>query len=285
MRLPSQKKRQVGREIKAKCPKVSPSLISSSLGIPKRSLFNPKPRQSETDQILRDQIFKVLELNPGYGHRRLALALQVGKKRTRRVMKLFGIKPYKRKGRWIKKKDYGNPPSKYPNLIKGSCPIKPNVIFAGDFTRLSWDGKIIYLATFMDLFTREIVGWSVSIKHTTEFVIEAYLDAVKTVGRSLIVHTDQGSEYNSEDYSKFMESLGVQISMSKKGSPWENGYQESWYDNFKTDLGLEFERFETIGEFVEAIHKTINYYNKERIHTKLKTSPLKFKLKFLQKAV
>jgi transposase InsO family protein len=255
------------------------------LGIPRRSLFNPKPRQREVDQLLKDQILEVLELNPGYGHRRIALALNTSKKRTRRVMRLFGIKPYKRKGRWIKKKDYGNPPSKYQNLIKGSCPIKPNIVFAGDFTRLSWNGRIIYLATFMDLFTREIVGWSVSIRHTTEFVIEAYLDAVKTVGRSVIVHTDQGSEYNSEDYSKFTEGLGVQISMSKKGSPWENGYQESWYDNFKTDLGLEFERFETIGEFVEGIHKTINYYNKERIHTKLKMSPSKFKLKFLQKAV
>jgi len=200
-------------------------------------------------------------------------------------MKLYGIKPYKRKARWTKKRDFGNPPSKYSNLIKGSCPLRPNVVFSGDFTRLMWNGKVIYLATFMDLFTREIVGWGVSTKHTTEFVIEAYLDAVKTVGRSAIVHTDQGSEYNSEDYSRFMEGLGVKISMSAKGSPWENGYQESWYDNFKTDLGLEFERFETIGEFVEAIHKTINYYNKERIHTKLKMSPMEFKQEYLQKTI
>ena len=139
MKLPSQKKRQVGREIKAKLPEMSPSLISKSLGIPKRSLFNPKPKQTETDLILKDQILKVLELNPGYGHRRLALALGVGKKRTRRVMGLYGIKPYKRMARWRKKKDYGNPPSKYLNLIKGGCPIKPNVVFAGDFTRLIWN--------------------------------------------------------------------------------------------------------------------------------------------------
>lgn len=170
-------------------------------------------------------------------------------------MRLFNIKPYKRMARWTKKRDLGNPPSKYPNLIKGTCPIKPNIIFAGDFTRLSWNGRVIYLATFIDLFTREIVGWLVSTKHTTEFVIEAFLDVVKNVGLPLIVHTDQGSEYNSKQYSDFMEKLGVKISMSAKGSPWENGYQESFYDNFKTDLGLEFERFETIGEFVEAIHK------------------------------
>lgn len=235
--------------------------------------------------VLREQILKVLEVNASYGHRRIAMSLGVGKKRVRRVMRLFGIKPCKRKARWIKKKDQGNPPSKFPNLIKGSCPIKPRVYFAGDFTRLAWNGKIIYLATFIDLFTREIVGWSISTRHTTELVIEAFLDAIKTVGKPVIAHTDQGSEYNSRDYTNFLESLGVKVSMSAKASPWENAYQESFYDNFKTDLGLEFERFETIGEFVEAIHKTINYYNNERIHTKLKTSPAKFKLKFLSSLV
>ncbi|PIP57586.1 hypothetical protein COX03_02295 [Candidatus Woesebacteria bacterium CG22_combo_CG10-13_8_21_14_all_39_10] len=70
--------------------------------------------------------------------------------------------------------------------------------------------------------------------------------------------------------------------MSKKGSPWENAYQESFYNNFKTDLGLEFERFETIGEFVEAIHQTITDYNNQRIHTKLKMAPKAFRQKFYQ---
>lgn len=192
-------------------------------------------------------------------------------------MKIYNIKPYKRKARWSKKRDFGQPDAGYPNLIKGSCPIKPNVYFAGDFTRLIWNQKIIYLATFIDIFTREIVGWSVSTKHTVELVIEAFLDAVVTAGKPIIVHTDQGSEYKSEEYKELMLQLGVQISMSKKGSPWENGYQESWYDNFKTDLGAEFERFETVGEFVEAIHQTITIYNNQRIHTKLKMPPAKFK--------
>ena len=281
--MQSQKKRQVGRELEAKLPGISKPLISRALGIGERNLYNQNTRQKEADLALKDQILKVLELNPSYGHRRVALALGIGKKRTRRVMRLFGIKPYKRKARWTKKKDYGNPPSGIPNLIKGSCPVKPNVYFAGDFTRLIWNQKIIHLATFIDLFTREIVGWSVSIRHTSEFVIEAFLDAVRNAGLPLIVHTDQGSEYNSKEYTKFMESLGVKVSMSAKASPWENGYQESFYDNFKTDLGAEFERFETIGEFVEALHSTINYYNNRRIHTKLKTSPLKFKLEFLSR--
>lgn len=281
----SQKKRQVGNLVEAKIGKVNRKLLSSALKLSRRNLYNQSSRQKTKDEILKEQILKVLELNPAYGHRRVALELGIGKKRARRVMKLFNIKPYKRKARWTKKKDYGKPDSGYSNLIKGSCPLKPSIVFAGDFTRLIWSEKIIYLATFIDLYTREIVGWSVSTKHTTELVIEAFLDAIRTVGKPLIVHTDQGSEYNSKEYLKFMEGLGVKVSMSAKASPWENAYQESFYDNFKTDLGLEFERFETIGEFVEAIHQTINYYNNRRIHTKLKMPPVKFKLKFLTKAV
>lgn len=251
--------------------------MSSTLKFSKRNFYNQNTKQTDKDLILRDQILKVLEIYPAYGHRRIAIALGAGKKRVRRVMRMFNIKPYKRKARWKKRKDFGQPDAGYPNLIKGSCPTKPNVYFAGDFTRLIWNQKIIYLATFIDIYTREIVGWSVSTKHTVELVIEAYLDAVRNAGKSVIVHTDQGSEYKSQQYKDLMDQLNVKISMSKKGSPWENGYQESWYDNFKTDLGAEFERFETVGEFIEAIHQTIDTYNNQRIHTKLKMPPAKFK--------
>lgn len=96
-------------------------------------------------------------------------------------------------------------------------------------------------------------------------------------GSPKIVHTDQGSEYQSKDYLSMLSKLGIQVSMSKKASPWENAYQESWYDNFKTDLGLEFDRFEGIGELIEAIYQTIFYYNNQRIHTKLKMPPARFK--------
>ncbi|MCX8008784.1 MAG: DDE-type integrase/transposase/recombinase [Patescibacteria group bacterium] len=166
-----------------------------------------------------------------------------------------------------------------PNLIKGSCPIWSEVILVGDFTRIAYKGGIIYLATYLDLYTREVVGWSVSTKHTSDLVINALFDAVKTLGKiPKIVHTDQGSEYQSKDYLAMLLKLGIQVSMSKKASPWENAYQESFYDNFKTDLGLEFDRFNSIGELVEAIHLTINYYNRRRIHTTLKMPPASFKL-------
>ncbi len=255
------------------------------LGIPRRSIYSKPTKQKKKDNLLKEKILELLKKNPSYGHRRVAIALGVSKKRARRVMKLFAIRPYKRIARWTKKKDWNQLDSRYPNLVEDICPIRPKVVFAGDFTRLLWYGKIFYLATFIDIFTREVVGWSISIRHTKDFVLEAFLDAIRTAGKPLIVHTDQGSEYNSQEYTDFMKGLGVKISMNHKASPWENAYQESFYDNFKTDLGLEFERFETLGEFIEAVHKTINYYNNERIHTKLKMSPSEFKAKFLNLTV
>lgn len=238
----------------------------------------------DKDEILKQQIIAVLANNPAYGHRRIALALDKGTRSVRRVMRKFKIKPTKRKHPLRKRRDERKPDAIYPNHIKNICPISPNLVYVGDFTYIKHHDKFIYLATYMDLFTREIVGWSISNKHTKYLVLDALISAFENTGYKLpkYIHTDQGSEYNCKQYTSFVQCLNISVSMSKKASPWENGYQESFYSNFKTDLGLEFDRFETIGEIVEAIHQQINYHNKERIHTTLKMSPLQFKEKYYQ---
>ena len=273
----TKKKRGIYKSLVARFPHIEKKRLCSVLGISRAGVYKGLSLIASRNEDLKQQILSVLSAHPSYGHRRIAIALSVNKKAVKRVMRLYKIKPYKRKGRWRKRRDERRPEAPYQNLIKGSFPDRAKVVYVGDFTYLRWKKRFVYLATFMDLFSREIVGWSVSTKHTKEFVLEAFLDGVMGSGLPKIVHTDQGSEYCSKEYHEFMSRLGVSISMSKKGSPWENGYQESFYNNFKTDLGLEFERFITIGELVEAIHQTINYYNKERIHTKLKMSPLRFR--------
>ncbi len=228
----------------------------------------------------------MLSSNPSYGYRRIALALRIGKRRVKRVMRLYGIKPYKRKARWRKRRDERRNTTPYENIIKSVCPIKPYVIWISDFTYIRYQEKFLYLATFMDRFTREIVGWDISTKHTKSLIIDAFWNAVKTTGKIPdIVHSDQGVEYTSESYTGLMSKLDIKVSMSKKASPWENAYQESFYNNFKTDLGLEFDRFSSVGELIEAIHHTINYYNQVRIHTTLKMSPTKYRLLQEQKVL
>ncbi len=210
------------------------------MSISRQWLYKTNFLQANKDAVLKEQIFAVLAEHPSYGYRRITLALGLGKKRVRRCMKLYGIKPYKRKARWRKRRDEKRPPSPFQNQIKNQCPIQPNLTWVGDFTYLPFKGKFLYLATFMDLFTREIVGWQISQKHDKNLVMQAFFDGLVNCNfqKPTYIHTDQGAEYTSQDYTKLVQDFGVQVSMSTKASPWENGYQESFYNNFKTDLGL-----------------------------------------------
>ena len=83
-------------------------------------------------------------------------------------MNLYGIKPYKRKARWSKRRDLNKLESIFTNQIKGCFPIVPNHTWVSDFTYLRYNSRFIYLATFMDLYTREIVGWHLSARHTKD---------------------------------------------------------------------------------------------------------------------
>lgn len=225
------------------------------------------------DWILKQQIEQVLSSHPSYGHKRIALELTINKKRIRRVMKLFGLKPYRRNGVKPKKKRDNGMSNPFPNLLQHiSFPRVPNTAWVSDFTHLKWHGKWVYLATIMDIFDRRIVGWSVLTSHSVQLTITALIDAVEKQGLPQILHGDQGSEYKSKVYTKFVANLGIHQSMSKKASPWENGYQESFYSGFKVDFG-DPDRYKTLGELTAAIYLQIYYYNYKRIHSKLKMPP------------
>lgn len=244
-------------------PSSSKTKLAKQLGISRSSLYY-QPKQFTKDWQLKILIEETLHNNPSYGHKRLAKHLKINKKRTLRVMKLFGIKPYRRRGRKFKKaKENG---CVFPNLLLTTIPSYSNHIWASDFTHLSFHGKIIYLATIIDLFDRKVVGFSVLTNHSAQLVMAALLMAVTTQGASEIIHSDQGSEYKSKDYVSLVSSLGINQSMSRKASPWENGYQESFYNQFKIDLG-DPNRFETLGELAAAIYQQIHYYNTNRIHS------------------
>lgn len=230
-------------------------------------------KQPAKDWETKQLIEATLREYPSYGHKRLAIHLGINKKRVLRVMHLFGIKPYRR----INPKLYKKPKdSVFPNLLMTETPLGPGDIYASDFTYLKYHGRWVYVATVLDVFTREVVGVSVLTTHHTQLVLNALGSAVLHRPPPRIIHSDQGSEYTSLDYTNLVQSLKIQQSMSAPGCPWENGYQESFYKGFKLDLG-DPNRFETLGELVAAIYQTINYYNQKRIHSALKLPPRLFK--------
>ena len=259
-------------------PKVNKTRLAKKLGISRGMLYY-QYKQPIIDEEIRTRILKAQKDNPAYGHKRIALELSLNKKRILRVMKKFGLKPFKRRIKKPRKiEDEGKTVSVINNEIKNICPIRPNVVWVGDFTYLPFNNKFYYLATVMDLYTREIVGFSISHTHTAELVVEAFSQALKKNGKTpLYFHCDQGSEYDSSQFINLLEIHKVIPSMSQKAHPWENGFQESFYSQFKVELG-DPNRFEELGELIENISQTIYYYNHKRIHTSLKMSPVKFHL-------
>lgn len=274
---------QIARDKELFPKKVTKVELAASLGVSRSSLYY-QPKKPALDLELKSQIESVLVDNPSYGHKRVALELKLNKKRIRRVMKKFGLKSYRRRPRKPNKKDDLNKsPTKYQNLIKGFCPIRPNIVWVSDFTYIEFQGRFIYLATVMDLYTREIIGWNISRFHNKELVIGALLNALaNSENPPVYIHSDQGSEYDSVDYTKLCETNEIQISMSRKACPGENAFQESFYSTFKLDLGSTGQ-FDTFGELIEALHLQIHKYNNKRIHTKLKMSPKQFREQYILK--
>jgi len=258
--------------------------LARFLGIARSSLYYI-PRQQQKDWETKIQIEETLHEHPSYGHKRIALHLAINKKRILRRMHLFGIRPYRRRGlKPRKKKDENTKPALYENLLLSiPFPHAPYIVWVSDFTHIRWKGRWVYLATIMDLFTRVIVGWHVLTAHHVELVRGAFVHAVSRHPAPKVLHSDQGSEYRAKQYTESVEKVSVQISMSRKSSPWENGYQESFYSQFKVDLG-DPDRFASLGELIVAIHETINQYNNSRIHTSLKMPPMKFFQQYQQRS-
>jgi transposase InsO family protein len=260
--------------------KISKSSLARTLGISRGSLYYVS-RQNIKDNTLKERIIETLEEHPVYGHKRIAIHLDIGKNRALRVMTLFGIKPKIR--RRVPKYGARTSLSGIPNRTKGISPIAPNVIWSGDFTYLHFHGNILYLATVIDRFTREVIAWQIGLHHTTRLILDVLEEALRKRGyQPYIFHSDQGSEYTSNACIEWLTKHKILPSHSPKGKPWNNGHQESFFDKFKLEFGKP-SRHENIENLIEAIGKYIHYYNTRRIHSTLKMPPRKFFEKEIEK--
>ena len=196
----------------------------------------------------------------------------------------FNLKPprlwYQKK--YITQSDV-NYQDQYTNLLKDTDLTKYNIgnIWSSDLTYIKFQESFIYLATIQDIVSKEIVGFNLSNHHDSDLVIKTLKEAIlKTNKPPKIFHSDRGREFLSENCITYLENQKVKISVSDPGSPWQNGWSESFFSRFKTEFG-SFNRFETLGELLENIFEYISYFNNKRIQLKLKMSPVQFKLKFV----
>jgi transposase InsO family protein len=245
--------------------------MAKAMGVSRASLYYAARRPAK-DWALKIRIEEALREKPSYGSRRLAQVLGMDRKRAQRVMRLFGIKPYRRHG-----KKYRRSKAKraFPNLLLEIMPSYPNHVWATDFTELAFHGKKVYVSTIIDLFTRRLMGVNIAIRKGATLTVQTLANALLHHPKPLILHSDNGKEYGAKAFIGVLENCGITISRSKPGCPWENGYQESFYDKFKIDFG-DPDRFRTLGELVAEIYGTLWHYNHTRIHSALKMPPAVF---------
>lgn len=157
-----------------------------------------------------------------------------------------------------------------PNLLdRDFSATDINQKYVGDITYLWTDEGWLYLAVFIDLFSRKVVGWSISERMTSELVCDALHMAMMTRGNpcGVIVHTDRGAQYCSRKFQDLLNGRQLRSSMSRKGNCWDNAVAESFFHSMKVEeiYGNRFETREimrrTIFEYIEV------YYNRQRLHT------------------
>jgi len=232
----------------------SKAALARTLGIAKSTLYYFSIKDQK-DWILKAQIEALLREHPDYGSRSIRDHLKMNRKKIQRVMRKYGLKPHRRgrKKKWGKKKVI---PVVCANLLLTTVPLYQGHVWAADFTEVWHKGRWVYIATVIDLYTREIVGIDVSLRKGAPLTIKAIGNALFSHPKPEIFHSDNGKEYEAKSFIAILNEFAIAISRSHPGCPWENGYQESYYGKFKIQLG-DPNRFRTYGMLVAEIYRIV----------------------------
>ena len=243
------------------------------MGINRKNIYRHY-RQAAKDLSLKAQIEALHQEHPAYGHRRVAWHLGINHKRSQRVMALYQLRPPRRSSRHYSTRSTTRHP--YSNLLKNLDTIKqPHEVWCSDLSRFVYRGSIWYLASIEDIATRQIIAHRIGKRHDSQLVLSTLQVALASERKPSIFHSDQGNEFMAQRCTQYLEKQAIQVSVSDVASPWQNGFQESFFGRFKQEFG-DFNRFDSVGELFEAIHHHVHYYNHQRIHTALKMPPTIF---------
>ena len=213
----------------------------------------------------------------------LANGVRVGKERVRKLMAQHGIRAKtKRKFKATTNSNHSLPVA--PNLIaRDFMPPVPNQVWTTDITYIATDEGWLYLTVMLDLFSRQVVGWSIQPRMTKQLVIDALRMAWfrRRPGKGLIVHSDRGSQYCSHEFQAALKGYGMSSSMSRKADCWDNAPTESLWGSLKR-ASVYGRRFATRNEAKNAVMDWLAFYNSTRLHSTLGyVSPMQFEKNWL----
>lgn len=240
------------------------------LDVPRSSFYYSPREDGSYNEELMKQIDKQYMITPFYGvprmtHHLRGIGYEVNPKRVRRLyrkMDLYATGPRPN----TSKPHRGASHVIYPYLLRGLKVTRPNQVWAMDITYIPLAGSHLYLVGIIDVYSRYIVGWSLSNTMTARWCRECLEEAIKHHGAPEIINTDQGSQFSSPEFSAYFSSYeGLKFSMDGKGRAIDNIFIERFWRNIKYEK-LYLEPSDNGLELYHKIKDYMKYYNQERPH-------------------
>jgi putative transposase len=239
------------------------------LAINRSSAYNKKKIKVE-DKIEEKIIEQYIESGCRYGYRKITEALErqgdnVNHKKVLAIMQkqnIQGVYP-KKKFKYTKTEH-----KKYPYLLNDLTINHPDEVWATDITYVKLPMGFIYLVAYIDLYSRYIVAFNISITMEAQFCIDCLQEALTKGRMPIILNTDQGSQFTSNDFVSYVEVNDIILSMDAKGRCFDNIFMERFWRSFKQE-DLYRHRYESVAEAKAFIAAYILWYNNQRLHQAL----------------
>jgi transposase InsO family protein len=230
---------------------------------------------SDPHMDLRDTIQRIALEWPSYGRPRITAELRrrgwtVNPKLVYRLMRKDNLLCV-RKRKFVVTTDSNHARRIYPNLARDMVLTAPDQLWRADITYIRLREEFVFLAVILDAWSRRVIGWALDRTMEDELTLTALRMALarRTVQPGRVHHSDRGSQYASNDYTDLLKANGIDISMSRKGNPWDNAACESFMKTLKYEEVLRNEYRDldearaSIREFLEKV------YNQKRLHSAL----------------
>ncbi|NBM02389.1 IS3 family transposase [Proteus sp. G2659] len=249
--------------------------------------YHQKNSHNSKDKLLKDKIKEIYHQHKGrYGYRRITAVLRnevvINHKKVQRLMQVQGLKSIVRPKKYRSYKgQLGRIADNH--LERNFNASKPNEKWVTDVTEFKVKGEKLYLSPILDLFNQEIVSYQIARRPHYNMIEQMLTQAFSKLTQrgELILHSDQGWQYQMSHYQNSLKKQGIIQSMSRKGNCLDNAVIENFFGILKTEC-FYTKQFRDLDELEEELHEYIKYYNTERIKIKLKgLSPVQYRTQSL----
>jgi putative transposase len=241
--------------------------------------FDKSGPRPDGDMKLRDAIHRIALEWPSYGRPRITAELRrqgwtVNPKRVRRLLREDNLLCL-RKRKFVVTTDSNHGRKIYPNLAGKMTLTGVDQLWVADITYVRLQAEFIFLAVILDAYSRRVIGWALDRTLEDDLTLTALRMALasRSIRPGLVHHSDRGSQYASNDYTDLLKDRGIEISMSRKGNPWDNAACESFMKTLKYEEVFRNE-YRDLVEAKRSIERFLEkVYNEKRLHSALGYRP------------